>query len=88
MVLMSQIFTTYGMSVANSSTLGGASVIFGSVVSIAFGLYLDKTRAYRKSLILTTILPGLALAGFTQALGSSFNLVLAFGTTYTALTFA
>ena len=56
-VLMSQIMETFGISVAQTSILGAGSVLLGAVVAITFGLYLDKTRAYKSSLILTNVLP-------------------------------
>jgi MFS family permease len=48
---MALILTPFGFTVAQISWLGAGGVFAGALSAICFGVFLDKTRAYKKSLV-------------------------------------
>lgn len=65
---MSLILTPFGVSVKQVAIFGAASVLVGVVSTVVLGGLLDKTRAYKISLITSSILPVLAMVGLLYSL--------------------
>jgi len=49
--MMALILTPFGLTVSQIARLGAAGVFVGAVSAIGFGVVLDRTRAYKKSLV-------------------------------------
>jgi hypothetical protein len=89
--ILSLLLTPFGASVQQVATLGAASVFVGVVSTVVLGGLLDRTRAYKVSLITSSILPVIALIGLLYSLPvgiERFPLVLASGMIYTSIVMA
>lgn len=69
--LLALVFTPFGVSVSQISWLGAIGVIVGAPVAIIFGIYLDRTRAYKKSLTICPIISCLVSIIFPRVLAST-----------------
>lgn len=61
--LMSPMLTPYGLTVAQISKIGVTTILSGAVSAILFGVFLDRTRWFKKSLVFFSV-------------GSIFNLLM------------
>ena len=50
------------------STLGGGTIIVGTIVAVIFGAVLDRTKAYKFSLTIGSIIAFLSIVGLMRAL--------------------
>ena len=66
--ITSLLFTPYGISISQISVIGSSSVFVGVITSVFFGAWLDRTRAYKKSMLAATLLPIITCVGFKEFL--------------------
>lgn len=72
-LIASLIYSPFGFAVDQIAMIGAASAIFGVFATVLFGKLLDRTRAYKMSLILFSFSPIFVLFGIIQALKTSNN---------------
>jgi nitrate/nitrite transporter NarK len=53
--LMSALLTPYGLTVAQISKIGVTTILTGAFSAILFGIFLDRTRWFKKSLIFFSV---------------------------------
>ena len=53
--LMSALLTPYGLTVAQISTIGVTTILTGAFSAITFGIFLDRTRLFKNSLIFFSV---------------------------------
>ena len=85
---MSLLFTPYGLSVQQVATFGAVSVLVAVVSAVVLGKLLDKTRAYKVALIMSSIFPIIALFSLMYSLPVSterFSQLLFCGMLYTSI---
>lgn len=85
--IVSLLLEPFGISVFRISLFGGLSVLAGVVGSIMAGLFIDRTRAYKKSLVFLSAVPILAVTIFRWFLPMGpdyFDYVLIAGMIFTA----
>ena len=89
--LMALILTPFGFTVAQIAGLGAGGVFVGAFSAIGFGVFLDRTRAYKKSLVGGCILCLLLIGPIFPRLlqnDSSYGIVLTITMVYIAINIA
>jgi len=66
--IMSHLMSPFGISVAQMGIFGATCVLAGVVGSVVFGVFLDRTRAYKKSLVVLSAVPIFSVICFRQVL--------------------
>lgn len=67
--------------------VGAIGIFVGVIVSVCFGFFLDKTRAYKKSLLFCSLLPILTPIGWRHELPycpENFSMIIYFSFAFTA----
>lgn len=74
---MALVLAPFGFSVTQISWVGALGVIIGAPIAILFGVYLDKTRAYKMSLIISSLTLLLFSVLFPRALNNDASFLTA-----------